>query len=293
MTNNIAGAKKLSLKEDISKGQAELMARIWNSMPFSVLDIAYWNCVKPWNILERKINDNFCVFIESGAMRFRYRDEERILQQGDVVIIPEFEPHSFGLTASSESVSHFVFHALFDNVVRENPFYFFDSPFQKLSSADSFLENLRRIVMMRAHHPETAALQMESLFKDFLLEKAYNGHFIMKEAEYSDQRIPAALKYINNNFTSNISIGDIAAHVGLKEVRFRRLFNNDIGISPSVFLVRKRISHAKQLLIRDKCTVAKAALSSGFSSESYFCTVFQQVNKCTPSQFRKMFFGKL
>lgn len=289
----LGGDKKISLKEDISPELAELIERIWNNMPFTVLDIAYWNCVEPWNILDREISDNFCVCVESGAMRFRCGDEEQILRRGDCVIVPEYESHAFGLAAASEFVSHYVFHILFDNVAEENPLYSFDSPFQHLFCADGFLEHLRRIVMLRSYHPETAARQMSVLFKDFLLEKAYEGHFLPKETQYSDQRIPTALKYINDNFAVNISIGDIAAHVGIKEVRFRTLFRNDIGIGPAEFLTRTRIFHSKRLLISDNSPVAKVALNSGFSSESYFCFVFQRISQQTPSQFRNKFHGKL
>jgi AraC-like DNA-binding protein len=291
--NMIRSDRKISLKEDISQELADSIAYIWKEMSFRVLDVAYRNCVNPWNVLERKVNYSFAVFIESGAMRFRYRDEERILRRGDCVMVPEFEPHSFGLTSSLEPVSHFVFQALFENVIRKNPFFFFDSAFQHLPYADSFLETLRRIVMISSYHPETAARKMEALFKDFLSAKVYNGHFVLEEVRYSDPRIPEALKYINNNFANNISIGDIASHIGLKEVRFRRLFCDDMGMPPSDFLTKTRITHAKRILICHNCTVAEVAFSTGFSSASYFCTVFQQLNQCTPSQFRKIVGGKI
>ena len=49
-------------------------------------------------------------------------------------------------------------------------------------------------------------------------------------ADYN--RIEKAIKFLENNFSSQPSLKDIAAHIGLSEYHFQRLFSRWVGISP-------------------------------------------------------------
>jgi len=53
-------------------------------------------------------------------------------------------------------------------------------------------------------------------------------------ADYN--RVEKAIKFLENHFSSQPGLKDIAAHIGLSEYHFQRLFSRWVGISPKRFL---------------------------------------------------------
>ena len=81
--NSHGDERKISLKEELSPGTAEEMIRLCRDFPLTVLKVTFWNNFPPWEVPERRINDNLGLFVDSGFLRFRTGGEERILSRGD------------------------------------------------------------------------------------------------------------------------------------------------------------------------------------------------------------------
>lgn len=101
--------------------------------------------------------------------------------------------------------------------------------------------------------------------------------------------IPAlqkALKYINENYCSNLSLEEVANHVGLNQAYFSSLFKKEMQINFSNYLMEKRITQAKHLLKNSNASLLEIALASGFENQSYFSNVFKKQTGMTPKQYR-------
>ena len=70
----------------------------------------------------------------------------------------------------------------------------------------------------------------------------------LSQANADYDRIEKAIKFIESNFSSQPGLKDIAAHIGLSEYYFQRLFSRWVGISPKRFLQFLTKEYAKQLL---------------------------------------------
>ncbi|MPN56051.1 putative response regulatory protein [bioreactor metagenome] len=128
---------------------------------------------------------------------------------------------------------------------------------------------------------------MRRLFRRLMLEEAREGRFLLTAEPRDDERIGAALDYINRNFTGEIAVADIAEHIRLGEAQFRKLFRRELGITPGAYLQRARLIHAARLLARYDLTLAEVAEQSGFSNECYFTTAFRKNFDRTPGQYRR------
>ena len=287
--NSHGDERKISLKADLSSATAEEITRLCLDLPLTVLKVTYWNNFPPWEVPERRINDNLGVFVDSGFLRFRTGGAERILKRGDCVIVPEYQAHDFGLVPGKGAVAYYIFHALHDNIASWNPFEGFDTPFLRPEYPDFFLASLRRIAALREFSSRASCLLLEDLLRQFFVECICSGHFHPRLRKFSDPRIPEVLNFIYRNASSNLSVLDIANHIGIREVRFRRIFRENIGASPLEFLTRVRLNHAMRLLARYDYPLSRIAQESGFSSESYFCAVFQKKMHCSPSYWRTSF----
>ncbi len=279
---------KLKLAERLTPETAAVFKHIALDLNPIVLGVTYWNCSDPWQVPERRICDNFFLLVESGSLRVTVNGKPRILKRGDAMIVPEYVPHSFGLAPKCRQCSHFIAHALVENIAQPNPFTCFNTPFLSSALTASMLEILPGLVALRATSEDAAMFLMQQQFKFLMIEQAEQGHFKLdKFTAYRDPRIHRALTFINAAFASNIGVEDMAGHINLGVVRFRILFERETGMAPAAYLQRTRLLHAARLLARYDKTLSEIALESGFSSECYFCTAFKNYFQRTPGEYRK------
>ena len=290
--NEFGDERKVKLENRLDPAAAETIARIALETEPIVLGITFWNCFRPWRVPERRICDNFFYLTVSGEVLVEVRGEKRLFRRGDAMIVPEFVPHAFGLADGCDASSHFIAHALVDNVAGENPFCCFATPFLHPAHTEAVLARLTRIVALRNHSPEAAQSLMRHLFLELMEEEAAAGRFRFSAYRRSDERIAHALAYIHENFAGSIGVADIAAAVRLGEVQLRKLFRREVGMGPAAYLQRARLVHAARLLARYDLPLEEVARRSGFSGECYFSTLFRNVFARTPGQYRRYIRGR-
>ncbi len=285
--NEFGDERKLLLEGLLDAEEAAQLIRIAREVEPIVLGITFWNCFRPWDVPVRRICDNFFFMTVSGEERVTVNGETRVLRRGDAMIVPEFVPHSFGLADGCEASSHYIAHALAENVAEANPFAGFASPFLRPKHPEAVLEHLETIVALRNRCPSTAQEEMKQLFRQLMREEVRCGRFRLVAAELKDERIGVAVDYINRNFRGEIAVSDMAQHVRLGEAQFRKLFRRELGIAPGAYLQRTRLIHAARLLARYNLTLAEVAERSGFSGECYFSSTFRRCFDRTPGQYRR------
>ena len=93
-------------------------------------------------------------------------------------------------------------------------------------------------------------------------------------------------KYIEENVFHNIYIDRLAKIVNLSESRFKHKFKEEVGTPPNEFVLKVKINKAKELMLREDASITNIAYDLGFSTPSYFSTVFKKYQGVTPSHFK-------
>lgn len=109
-----------------------------------------------------------------------------------------------------------------------------------------------------------------------------------KPAEPCDnsyEYVQKAIKYIDYNYSTSISINDVAASAGISRSHLYRLFVRYVSIPPNEYLVRYRVNKAAMLLETGRLTVGEVAYSTGFSDQLYFSRVFKKYMGIPPSRY--------
>ena len=94
------------------------------------------------------------------------------------------------------------------------------------------------------------------------------------------------IRYIDENFTEDLSLTEICREAGMSKSYFLKLFKQLNGIAPWEYLTLKRVSHSVQLLQRSGMTVLEIAMRSGFNSKSSYNRAFLRVMQKTPTEYR-------
>jgi two-component system, response regulator YesN len=100
--------------------------------------------------------------------------------------------------------------------------------------------------------------------------------------------IQKALQYIDNHLNEELTQRDVAAHVYLNPSYFSVLFKEEIRLTFSEYITRRRIQHAKNLLISTKLSITDIAEESGYKTAKYFIKIFKELEGITPSGYRKI-----
>ena len=121
-----------------------------------------------------------------------------------------------------------------------------------------------------------------------MLLKMHNS--IKKDDEPS--RLAENMKdFLNTKITSKFHIDLLCKHISMSESQTIRLFKKNFGTTPYTYVLNKKISFAKKLLIDTNISVKEISTKLCFADEYYFSNIFKQKTGCSPSQYRRSHIG--
>lgn len=107
----------------------------------------------------------------------------------------------------------------------------------------------------------------------------------------SNTQVESALEFVENNYSLDISLEDMANAACSSVFHFSRVFKKATGYSPYEYLIKYRINRAKSLLKTTHKTVEEISAEVGFESPSNFIRTFRQLEDMTPVKYRKYWTG--
>ena len=123
-----------------------------------------------------------------------------------------------------------------------------------------------------------------------LLMSFYIEKYPSKSVEAEGYVYKACL-FIDRNYSEHgFGVKDVVEELKIDRSYLYRLFKNEMGISVSDYIARRRLLKAEVLLTDSNLSVKDVAYSCGFADQMYFSRVFKNLNGSTPTQFREMIF---
>jgi AraC family transcriptional regulator len=101
-----------------------------------------------------------------------------------------------------------------------------------------------------------------------------------------DRRLLRVMERLAADLTETPRLAELADQEGISQRHLCTLFKRATGRSPHQWLTDRRVERARDLLRDTSVSVTDVALSCGFSSSQYFCSVFRERVGTTPSTFR-------
>lgn len=100
-------------------------------------------------------------------------------------------------------------------------------------------------------------------------------------------KLKRVLKYMRDNYASEISLDDMASVADLSTKYFCSFFKAMTGTTPVKYLLAYRIERSARRLISSDDSITQIAYECGFNDLSYFIKTFKQLKKITPKNYRK------
>ncbi len=132
-------------------------------------------------------------------------------------------------------------------------------------------------------------LLLQSRLLSFLNLVLYDSEIPKLQSGQNYEMIAKAKRYIETNYTENVSLKDIANAVHLSPIYFHNIFTSACGISPHSYLINCRIAEAKRQLWDSAIPLNLVAENCGFGCQQYFNKIFKKQTGTTPGKYRKEF----
>ncbi len=113
------------------------------------------------------------------------------------------------------------------------------------------------------------------------------GEEVSKRDSEAFGYIETAIKYIDENFTTDISVSDVARKCNLSVSHLQHIFLKETGTGIGDKIRKNRLMYAKQLLRNSNRMVRDIALRCGFKNVDYFSYAFHKEYGITPLNYRK------
>lgn len=111
---------------------------------------------------------------------------------------------------------------------------------------------------------------------------------ISKENSFPGNRtIQKAIRYIEDNYSGDICLRDIAEYVNFSPVYFHNVFKEYMGLTIHKYIEETRLRKAKEYLQTSELSLEEIGLRCGYKSHSYFTYCFKKTENTTPGAYRK------
>lgn len=109
------------------------------------------------------------------------------------------------------------------------------------------------------------------------------------------ERMKRMLQYIQEHYTEEIFLSQIAESAHIGESECLRCFRSMIGCSPLQYVKQLRLQKAAELLLSTnlkiseigmQCEISEIGMQCGFQEMSYFAKEFRAMKGCTPRDFQ-------
>lgn len=249
---------------------------------------------KEWSMTDLHSHAHYeLYFLLSGKRRFFLKNRMYHIGAPCLIVIPPHTVHKTegaGFSRVNVNISADGLDAYEGDVLRK-----LGGKVLPLSSEDAarIFSVLDEAVAVQEENAPTAAAQLHLLFGYLLFILGRTTFLPAAESveSKSDTASPVILKvihYLTDNYREKITLQDLSERFFISKIslceKFRRAMNDSVGN----YLLRLRISKAKEFLCTTSKGMEEIAALCGFSSAAYMGLIFKEKTGLSPLNYRKL-----
>ncbi|MFT3737186.1 MAG: AraC family transcriptional regulator [Breznakibacter sp.] len=258
-----------------------------------------------WNFTNVKSPFVRVYYVTHGQATVEMGSQTHLLLPGNLYLIPAFTVHS---DHCAGDFSLYYLHAYESQTKGLSIFDRFQFPFGVPATA-LHKQLLQRLVdinpqrQLRRYDPlwydntymlhesiaQTASQPFDILFETQGILRMLMAAFLRgakPKLQWTDKRLVDSMLYIGSHLSEPLTVRELASVSCLSADHFIRLFKKEMGCTPMVYVLSKRIEKAQSMLILTNLSIKDIAFQLSFVSLPHFNRVFKKMVGQTPMNYR-------
>ncbi len=218
-------------------------------------------------------------YVEKGEGLFKTPEKTMIIKEGTALFIRKNCPISYTKNCDIFQTAW----ATFEGAYAESILTYFDAGDLEILQSKNIYPLISECQkqMQRGASPAQLSALVYHLIITFFTE--------LRRKDQSPALL-LAKRYIEDNYSSDMSVSDVSSATGISSSLLFRLFHNEEHMTPVEYIRSIRIKKAQMLLISTpKMKISDIATACGFADVAYFCKVFREQTGITPKVYQNRF----
>ncbi|MEE1155037.1 MAG: AraC family transcriptional regulator [Acutalibacteraceae bacterium] len=156
---------------------------------------------------------------------------------------------------------------------------------------DDLFFAIKTLIDIIKNKPPCFELQIINWLTKYFIELYTNGYVNTKPhnaiADKNYIAVRDAIKYIENNYSQQLSVEDLAYNAGFSKSRFMSIFKEYTNTTCKKYINQYRLDQSQAMLRDTNNTVLNIAISCGYNNISLYNREFKKVYGITPLEYRK------
>jgi AraC-like DNA-binding protein len=205
-----------------------------------------------------------------GTVSVQTGEQNMKLNQQQLALLPPHCQHTWYARERNECLVFFIPSLMFSNI--HNPI---EANFREM---DKRWKALRLLLLneVQDKRQNTAAIN-DLLYYSFRLMQ--------------QEREPRSIRYIHENYPTNISIETLANLEHYNVSYYSQWFQKKMGVTPQTYIQTVRLNEAKRLLRETDYSILAIAQQVGYEHQASLTRLFQQFEGTTPKLYRLSFYN--
>lgn len=223
-------------------------------------------------------------FVDDGEMEAIVNDKRRLLTKGQMSVALSYDAHAYRTPEYSKS-STFIIPAFMCTDFVESvkgkraiyPFILNDETVKKIKDC-----------IKEINKPDINPISLSGYIHIILGEILDRLGFEETQRNIDTDFASRLLLYINENFTSDISLKTLSCEFGYSESYISRFFKENFNTGLNQYINMLKLKNTLLLMSENKHNITYCAFESGFTSMRTFYRVFYNEFGCTPKQYMEV-----
>ena len=220
-------------------------------------------------------------FVDDGEMEVTVGNLSKKLYAGEMSVALSFVPHGYYTPKSSTSGALIIPTMLCEEFINET---------KDKHATNPFITDKETVAKIRKYTRELTREGINKIERDgyigVILGIIMDALCFEKVKEPLDSSFASQiLFYIDENYTSDLSLGSLATHFGYSESYISHYFKARFNVTFNKYVRLIKLKRAVTLMRDRKNSITYCAMESGFSSVRSFYRAFLDEFRCTPKEY--------
>ena len=254
---------------------------------FYVQETGYYKLKESHRAFRKNLDSYLMVLVLSGSGTLMYDNVVYELQAGSCFFIDCMIPY-YHQSSTTDPWELMWVH--FNGATSKEYYHYFRASSEPALSPRAFVqlkEKLESLLDVNTHSDFSAEIASSRLIVDLLSILLLEVTNATKEESGATQKLLDVRQYLDEHFTEKFSLDELSEHFFISKYHLSREFKNYFGITPSHYVIGKRITLAKRLLRFSDMTLDEISAACGFYDASYMNKQFKSSEGIGATEFRR------